>query len=63
VNYSYSALSEYSLLAEYGFVLGMPANKDGCLDVTDRVLQLFDLLPKEEKVLKQSILEANNYWG
>lgn len=63
VMYSYSSLSEYSLFAEYGFVLGMPANKDSVLDVTSPVLRMFEELEEEERELKKSILEANDYWG
>lgn len=61
--YSYSSLSEYSLFAEYGFVLGMPANKDSVLDVTDRVVEMYEELEEEERELKKDILEANGYWG
>jgi len=63
VKYSYSAHSDYILLAEYGFALGMPANTDNVLDVTQRVIQLFEDLEEEERELKKSILKANDYWG
>lgn len=63
VKYTYSAHSDYILFAEYGFALGMPANTDNVLDVTKRVMHLFEELEAEEQNLKKSILEANGYWG
>lgn len=43
--------------------MGMPANSDNVLDVTERVIRLFEDLEAEERELKKSILEANDYWG
>lgn len=63
VLYSYSTHSDYILFAEYGFAIGMPANTDNVLDVTSQVLRMFEDLEDEEKELKKSILEANDYWG
>lgn len=64
VKYSYSAHSDYILFAEYGFALGMPLNTDNSLDITKRIIKLFDNLETEEETdLKKSVLEANGYWG
>lgn len=63
MKYSYSAHSDYILFAEYGFAIGMPENTDNSLDVTNRVLALFENLESQERELKKSILEANGYWG
>ena len=61
--YTYGAHSDDTLLAEYGFVLGVPLNSDNNVDVTHRVEALFHRLDAGERVDKVDLLTEHQYWG
>ena len=61
--YTYGAHSDDTLLAEYGFVLGVPLNSDNNVDVTQRVEALFHRLDAGERVDKVDLLTEHQYWG
>ena len=63
VLYSYGAHSDDTLFAEYGFVIGSPANADDSIVVTRRVEKLFAKLNDAEAARKKGILEDLHYWG
>lgn len=64
VVFSYGAHSDDTLLAEYGFVIGAPANTDHTVDVSGRVERLFQQqMGKEEYIRKKGILQEWDYWG
>lgn len=61
--YTYGAHSDDTLLAEYGFVLGVPLNSHNNVDVTQRVEALFHRLDTAEREEKVDLLREHQYWG
>lgn len=63
VLFSYGAHHDSTLLAEYGFVLGLPTNVDNSLDISTYIEECFDQLDPVEAAVKRSYLEDASYWG
>lgn len=64
VVFSYGAHGDDTLLTEYGFCIGAPANTDHTVEVSERVRKLlFEVCGDTEGQRKQQILSDADYWG